>query len=140
MCTAYDTIRTAFALYGRVYASPHSQTMMLHPHPHPHLQLHLQLPTYRHTYTARCFTNGPRVLSRFYSTISSVTTGHTPSSMASTGGSDSRRSESRSRDHDAPLQKRSVVSSFLYKFVDEDGQRKARVALFKRSGQVRTYQ
>ncbi|ROV91733.1 hypothetical protein VPNG_09963 [Cytospora leucostoma] len=60
--------------------------------------------------------------------------------MASTGGSDSRRSDSRSRDRDTPLQKRSVVSSFLYKFVDEDGQRKARVALFKRSGQVRTYQ
>lgn len=38
------------------------------------------------------------------------------------------------------LQKRSVVSSFLYKFVDENGQRKAKVALFKRSGQVRTYQ
>ncbi|KAJ0119829.1 translation initiation factor eIF-2B [Diaporthe amygdali] len=38
------------------------------------------------------------------------------------------------------LQKRSVVSSFLYKFVDEDGERKAKVALFKRSGQVRTYQ
>ncbi|KAI3397300.1 hypothetical protein diail_11032 [Diaporthe ilicicola] len=38
------------------------------------------------------------------------------------------------------LQKRSVVSSFLYKFVDENGERKAKVALFKRSGQVRTYQ
>lgn len=39
-----------------------------------------------------------------------------------------------------PLQKRSVVSSFLYKFVDENGERKAKVALFKRSGKVRTYQ
>lgn len=38
-----------------------------------------------------------------------------------------------------PLKKRSVVSSFLYKFVQEDGQPKAKVALFKRSGQVRTY-
>lgn len=38
------------------------------------------------------------------------------------------------------LQKRSVVSSFLYKFVDENGERKAKIALFKRSGQVRTYQ
>lgn len=38
------------------------------------------------------------------------------------------------------LQKRSVVSSFLYKFVDENGERKAKVALFKRSGKVRTYQ
>lgn len=38
-----------------------------------------------------------------------------------------------------PLHKRSVVSSFLYKFVQEDGERKAKVALFKRSGQVRTY-
>lgn len=38
-----------------------------------------------------------------------------------------------------PLKKRAVVSSFLYKFVQEDGQRKAKVALFKRSGQVRTY-
>lgn len=39
-----------------------------------------------------------------------------------------------------PLQKRAVVSSFLYKFVQENGERKAKVALFKRSGQVRTYQ
>ncbi|POS69611.1 translation initiation factor eIF-2B [Diaporthe helianthi] len=38
------------------------------------------------------------------------------------------------------LQQRPVVSSFLYKFVDENGERKAKVALFKRSGQVRTYQ
>lgn len=38
-----------------------------------------------------------------------------------------------------PLMKRSVVSSFLYKFVEEDGQRKAKIALFQRSGQVRTY-
>lgn len=38
-----------------------------------------------------------------------------------------------------PLKKRAVVSSFLYKFVHEDGQRKAKIALFKRSGQVRTY-
>ncbi|KAL1859781.1 hypothetical protein Daus18300_009371 [Diaporthe australafricana] len=38
------------------------------------------------------------------------------------------------------LQKRSVVSSFLYKFVDENGERKPKVALFKRSDQVRTYQ
>lgn len=38
-----------------------------------------------------------------------------------------------------PLKKRSVVSSFLYKFVDENGERKPKVALFKRSGQVRTY-
>lgn len=38
-----------------------------------------------------------------------------------------------------PLLKRSVVSSFLYKFVQENGERKAKVALFKRSGQVRTY-
>lgn len=39
----------------------------------------------------------------------------------------------------SPLEKRSVVSSFLYKFVQENGQRKAKIALFKRSGQVRTY-
>lgn len=39
-----------------------------------------------------------------------------------------------------PLMKRAVVSSFLYKFVQENGERKAKVALFKRSGQVRTYQ
>lgn len=38
-----------------------------------------------------------------------------------------------------PLKKRSVVSSFLYKFVDENGERRPKVALFKRSGQVRTY-
>lgn len=38
------------------------------------------------------------------------------------------------------LQKRSVVSSFLYKFVEDNGERKAKVALFKRSGKVRTYQ
>ncbi|CAN8098534.1 unnamed protein product [Discula destructiva] len=38
-----------------------------------------------------------------------------------------------------PLMKRSVVSSFLYKFVEENGQRKAKIALFKRSGKVRTY-
>lgn len=39
-----------------------------------------------------------------------------------------------------PLEKRAVVSSFLYKFVQENGQTKPKVALFKRSGQVRTYQ
>ncbi|KAF3761422.1 nagb/rpia/CoA transferase-like protein [Cryphonectria parasitica EP155] len=38
-----------------------------------------------------------------------------------------------------PLQKRSVVSSFLYKFSQENGEPRAKVALFKRSGQVRTY-
>lgn len=38
-----------------------------------------------------------------------------------------------------PLEKRAVVSSFLYKFVDENGERRPKVALFKRSGQVRTY-
>lgn len=37
------------------------------------------------------------------------------------------------------LMKRSVVSSFLYKFVEENGERKAKIALFKRSGKVRTY-
>lgn len=39
----------------------------------------------------------------------------------------------------APLVKRSVVSSFLYKFTEEDGQVKPKIALFKRSGKVRTY-
>ncbi|KAJ4393826.1 hypothetical protein N0V93_003041 [Gnomoniopsis smithogilvyi] len=38
-----------------------------------------------------------------------------------------------------PLMKRSVVSSFLYKFTKENGERKAKIALFKRSGKVRTY-
>ena len=38
-----------------------------------------------------------------------------------------------------PLMKRAVVSSFLYKFVGENGQRQAKVALFKRSDKVRTY-
>lgn len=37
------------------------------------------------------------------------------------------------------LMKRSVVSSFLYKFTVENGERKAKVALFKRSDKVRTY-
>ncbi|PSR82678.1 hypothetical protein BD289DRAFT_437063 [Coniella lustricola] len=37
------------------------------------------------------------------------------------------------------LERRAVVSSFLYKFTQENGQKKAKVALFKRSTQVRTY-
>lgn len=43
-------------------------------------------------------------------------------------------------DSKPPLKKRAVVSSFIYKFTtDENGDRKAKVALFKRSGHVRTY-
>lgn len=38
------------------------------------------------------------------------------------------------------LEKRPVVSSFLYKYVREKGQLRAKIALFKRSAQVRTYQ
>lgn len=37
------------------------------------------------------------------------------------------------------LMKRSVVSSFIYKFSPENGQRKPKIALFRRSGKVRTY-
>lgn len=69
------------------------------------------------------------------------------SNRASTGG---RESGSGSGNGDgngndtghgkSPLMKRAVVSSFLYKFVNENGQLKPKVALFKRSGQVRTYQ
>ncbi|ROV92150.1 hypothetical protein VSDG_07551 [Cytospora chrysosperma] len=58
--------------------------------------------------------------------------------MASTGGSS--RSDGDKDTGKPPLEKRSVVSSFLYKFVDENGQVKPKVALFKRSGQVRSYQ
>lgn len=58
--------------------------------------------------------------------------------MASTGGSS--RSDGDKDTGKSPLEKRSVVSSFLYKFVDENGQVKPKVALFKRSGQVRSYQ
>lgn len=57
-----------------------------------------------------------------------ATTTANPSSSSSSGDSSK-----------PPLKKRSVVSSFLYKFVDENGERKPKVALFKRSGQVRTY-
>ncbi|EON97214.1 putative translation initiation factor eif-2b subunit family protein [Phaeoacremonium minimum UCRPA7] len=39
-----------------------------------------------------------------------------------------------------PLKKRSVVSSFIYKYVDENGERKPKVALFRRSDKVNTYQ
>ncbi|TLD24001.1 hypothetical protein PspLS_06869 [Pyricularia sp. CBS 133598] len=40
--------------------------------------------------------------------------------------------------HQCPLTKRSVVSCFIFKTDETDG--RARVALFRRSGQVRTYQ
>lgn len=61
--------------------------------------------------------------------------------MASTGSStDNGRSASDNDNGNTPLEKRSVVSSFLYKFVHEEGQVKPKVALFKRSGQVRSYQ
>lgn len=64
------------------------------------------------------------------------TPARTTFSMSAKGRSRSASSESRSK---TPLVKRSVVSSFLYRFTREDGELKAKVALFKRSGQVRTY-
>ncbi|ROV89706.1 hypothetical protein VMCG_10340 [Cytospora schulzeri] len=76
--------------------------------------------------------------------------------MASTGGSSSNNNNNHNNENNGsgsgsgsggdndngkpPLQKRSVVSSFLYKFIEENGQVKPKVALFKRSGQVRSYQ
>lgn len=66
---------------------------------------------------------------------------HRPSQSLATACRGSTRAMASAADGGKPvLQKRSVVSSFLYKFVDENGERKAKVALFKRSGQVRTYQ
>lgn len=57
-----------------------------------------------------------------------------------TCGSVNRRTFTAMATEKQPLKKRDVVSSFIFKNVKEHGQRKPRVALFRRSNKVNTYQ
>lgn len=90
------------------------------------------------SYTTRCFIR-PHAVKVSYP--SSLIFSRLASRMASsTGNGGGGNNNNNNPNNKPPLEKRAVVSSFLYKFVQENGQTKPKVALFKRSGQVRTYQ